>query len=118
MDTDVLLGLGIAVFAIIRCFVEPRLRYWAKTSKGGLNPRLTVIVALSVSRFLGNFFGLMAVGAIVGKALTYWVESVDVTALSARQHHPLLIPSKLSWNSFRSLRVFCQRSDWQRLLHP
>ena len=83
MATEALFIAGIASFALIRFLVEPKLRDAAKTSEGGLNPGPAAIAKLAAVRFLGIFSGLTAVGAAIGKALTYWVESIDVAKLAA-----------------------------------
>ena len=82
LTVDILSVGGFAIFAIIRFFVVPRLEKTIRTFKDELYPRPDAIANLAAVRFLGTFSGLTALGAGIGKALIFWVESIDVTGLA------------------------------------
>ena len=79
--TDVLLAIGIAAFFIFRFVLAPWLRNPARDPAIGPAPGRASITKLAVVRFLGNFAGLIAAGALIGKLLSIGVNSVDVAPL-------------------------------------
>ena len=90
MLTDILLCGGLALFVLFRFLVEPKLANSVRTVGSVLSLRPMAIAKLSVTRFLGTFFGYVTLGAAICKALAHWVESLDVDKLASNSEPAVL----------------------------
>ena len=118
MLTDVLLTAGIAAFVIIRFVIEPKLRSWARTLKGGLNPGPAAIATQNATRFLGTFCGCLALGSAIAKGLTYWVESIDVATHSVQATHASLDHVSRLLETFQFLQMLLSKIGLATAIAP
>ncbi|MCY3813540.1 MAG: hypothetical protein OXH15_17230 [Gammaproteobacteria bacterium] len=81
MVTYILLIAGVCGFLLVRLGIEPRLGTWlADVTAKGRKAAAFGVAKVSVIRFVGTFCGLTAIGALIGRGLIWWVESLNEVA--------------------------------------